>query len=843
MRFIFNLTFREIRSSWRRLLFFFLCIAIGVGSIVALRSLIQNLSQAVGSDARSLLTADIEISSTSDFSPSEISLIEQAIGKSNIIEARNETIAASAMARPVDAANENLSFVELKGIEPPFPLVGNFTLTGGQPFDFGLLENRGAVVAPILLEDLQMKIGDKIRIGEADFEIRATFDEEPGGVSGFRAGARVFIEKKGFDEAGITRNSSRVRRTILYRTSDNPTALAGELRETLKGTILRVRSYRESQENLDEQFVRTENYLSLTGLLILVLGGVGVWNVARVFVEQKRKSVAVLKCLGASGNKIITVYLLQILALGLIGSLFGVFLAQCALWFARYRFAADLPENLSYAVPLAAALQGALLGILISMLFSALPLLQVRNIKPRLLLRDETGEKMRRIDLTKWIFGAVCLAILLGLAIWQAGSLIVGTFFLIALGLTTVILYLTAAVLTWALRKVRNFGSFAARQAINSLYRPGNQTRVILLAVGLGAFVVLAVQSLQSNLIREFDFSRNQRLPSMFFVDVQKSQIDELKTLVAEKSGEEPEVTPTVRARIAAVNGEAIDYSNSEVRQQQGRIGREFAVTYRQNLDENETVIAGEWWSDSEADNEIAEVSVLDDMSETLKVTVGDYITFDISGRKVPALVSNIRKIDIRNTRTAFVFVFRPGALEKAPQTFAATILRRIPETERARLQRVTLDKFPNVQIIDVADIIAVVQRLVNNFVLAISFVGSFVMLSGILILIGSIGLTKSQRIYENAILKTLGAKRPVLTTILFAEYGILGILAGIIGAFFATLLSYAVAEYILNIDWEFDFVLTVTGVLITAFLVTAVGVIASFDVLFRKPLSTLRSQ
>ncbi len=841
MNFIFNLTIREIRSSWRRLLFFFLCIAIGVGSIVALRSLIQNLSQAVGSDARSLLTADIEISSTSDFSPSEIALIEQAIENSNIVEARNETITTSAMARPVDAANETLSFVELKGIEPPFPLVGNFTLTGGQLFDFRLLENQGAVVAPILLEDLQIKIGDKIRIGEADFEIRGTFDEEPGGASGFRAGARVFIEKKGFDEAGITRNSSRVRRQILYRTTDNPTALARELRETLKGTILRVRSYRESQENLDEQFVRTENYLSLTGLLILVLGGVGVWNVARVFVEQKRKAVAVLKCLGASGNKIMTVYLLQILALGLVGSLFGVFLAQCALWFAKIRFVADLPENLSYVVPLTAAWQGILLGIMISMLFSALPLLQVRNIKPNLLLRDETGEKMSRIDWTKWIFGAVCLAGLLGLAVWQAGSVMVGTFFLVALGLTTGILYLAATVLTIALRKMKNFGSFAVSQAINSLYRPGNQTRVILLAVGLGAFVVLAVQSLQSNLIREFDFTRNQRLPSLFFVDIQKSQIDELRILVADRSGEEPEITPTVRARIAAVNGEAIDYSNREVRQQQGRIGREFAVTYRPDLDNNESIISGEWWNGSS--DEIAEVSVLDDMSETLNIGVGDYITFDISGRKIPALVSNIRKIDIRNTRTAFVFVFRPGSLEKAPQTFAATILRRVPETERARLQRATLDKFPNVQIIDVADIIAVVQRLVNNFVLAISFVGSFVILSGILILIGSIGLTKSQRIYENAILKTLGAKRPALTTILFAEYGILGILAGIIGAFFATLLSYAVSEYILNIDWEFDFVLTVTGVLITAFLVTAVGVIASFDVLFRKPLSTLRSQ
>jgi putative ABC transport system permease protein len=842
MNFIFNLTIREIRSSWRRLLFFFLCIAIGVGSIVALRSLIQNLSQAVGSDARSLLTADIEISSTSDFSPSEISLIEQAIANSNIIEDRNETISAAAMARPVDETNETLSFIELKGIEPPFPLVGKFTLSGGAPFDFKLLENGGAVVAPILLEDLQIKIGDKIRIGEAEFEVRATFDEEPGGASGFRAGARVFIEKKGFDTAGITRNSSRVRRTILYRTSDNPTALARQLRETLKGTILRVRSYRESQENLDEQFVRTENYISLTGLLILVLGGVGVWNVARVFVEQKRKAVAVLKCLGASGNKIMAVYLLQILALGLVGSLFGVFLAQCALWFARLRFAAELPENLSYIVPFTAAWQGVLLGILISMLFSALPLLQVRNIKPNLLLRDETGEKMSRVDLTKWIFGAVCLAGLLGLAVWQAGSLMVGTFFLVALGLTTGILYLAAAVLTVALRKMKNFGSFAVAQAINSLYRPGNQTRVILLAVGLGAFVVLAVQSLQSNLIREFDFSRNERLPSLFFIDIQKSQIDELKTLIAARSGEEPEVTPTVRARIAAVNGEPIDYANREVRQQQGRIGREFAVTYRQNLDDNESIIAGEWWN-GDANGEIAEVSVLDDMSETLKIGVGDYITFDISGRKIPALVSNIRKIDIRNTRTAFVFVFRPGALEKAPQTFAATILKRIPEIERARLQRATLDKFPNVQIIDVADIIAVVQRLVNNFVLAISFVGSFVILSGILILIGSIGLTKSQRIYENAILKTLGAKRPVLTTILFAEYGILGVLAGIIGAFFAALLSFAVSEFILNIDWEFDFVLTVTGILITALLVTIVGVIASFDVLFRKPLSTLRSQ
>ncbi len=843
MNFIFNLTFREIRSAWRRLLFFFLCIAIGVGSVVALRSLIINLSQAVGGDARGLLTADLVVNSTNDFSPTEIEKVESVINQSNIVEARNEAIETSAMARPIDAANQSFGAVELKGIEPPFPLVGKFKLSDGAPFDFKLLENSGAVVAPILLEKLNLKVGDKIKIGESEFQIRATFDEEPGGgTSGFRLGSRVFIEKKAFDEAGITRNSGRVRRRILYRTSGNPTELVKALRETLEGSTLTVQSYRETQENLNAQFERTENYLSLTGLLILVLGGVGVWNVARVFVEQKRKTIAVLKCLGAGGTQVITIYLLQILTLGLIGSLFGVLLAQVFLWFAGWRFADALPAAMSYAVNLSIAWQGILLGVLISLLFSALPLLQVRTIKPNLLLRDEAGEKMRRLDPTKLIFGAASLIGLLGVAAWQAGSVKVGALFLVGLGATSVVLYLAAIVLTKLLQRVKNFGSFSIRQAVNSLYRPGNQTRVILLAVGLGAFVVLGVQSLQGNLIREFDFTRNQKLPSLFFIDIQKSQVEKLKSIVETATNEAIQLVPAIRARIASVNGEPINYANTEVRQQQGQIGREFAVTYRPNLDENESIIAGEWWQGEIIADE-AQVSVEENMAMRLKVAVGDWITFDISGRKINARVENIRKIDLRNTRTAFVFVFRPGFLEKAPQTFVATVLKKLPENDRARLQRSLIDEFPNVQIFDVAEVVATVQKLINNFVLAISFVGGFVIVSGMLILIGSIALTKSQRIYENAVLKTLGAKRPTLAAILFAEYGLLGLLAGIIGAGFAALLSFAASKYVFDIGWEFDYKLTILGILVTALLVMLVGAIASFDVLFKKPLAILRSQ
>jgi putative ABC transport system permease protein len=838
MRFILSLTQREIRSSWRRLLFFFLCIALGVGSVVALRSLIQNLTQAVGTDARALMTADLEVSTTNDFAPDDLAKIEEIIAASPIVEERNETISAAVMARPADRNNLRVKFVELKGIEPPFPLVGSFTLADGAPFDYGLLAGNGAVIARILTEDLRVNVGDSIQIGEGTFVIRGIIEEEPGGSSGFRLGGRVFIEKKAFDTAGLTR-TARVRRRILYRTSDNPTELVGQLRAALKGSTVTIGSYREQQENLSEQFVRTENYLALSGLLILVLGGLGVWNVARAFVEQKRKTVAVLKCLGASAGKILSVYVLQIFVLGLVGSLFGVLLAQLGLYASAWRFADVLPEKMTYEVGLSTAIQGLVLGVVVSLLFSALPLLQIQNIKPKLLLRDENNASVSRLDRRKWLAGLAVLGAMLGVAVWQAGSLKVGAIFLVGLAVTSAILYLAATVLTMLLRRVRGIGNFTLRQSVNSLYRPGNQTRIILLAVGLGAFVVLATHLTQANILREFDFTRNAKLPSLFFVDIQKSQIDELAAIVSQRVGEQAQVIPAVRARIAFVNAEPFNFQDREVRREQGRIGREFAVTYRDRLEENETVIAGEWWNGAHSAE--PQVSVEQAMATTLNVVPGDSITFDVSGRMITARVMSTRKINLRNSRSAFVFVFRPGTLEKAPQTYAASVLKHTAPTERQRLQRDLLDKFPNVQIFDVDDILTSVRRLIENFVLAITFVGGFVMLSGILILIGSIALTKSQRIYENAVLKTLGAKRFSLGSILVAEYGLVGFLAGLIGAAFAVAMSWVISRFVMNIDWEFSAGFAVLGVVVTTLIVVGVGLAASFDVLFRKPLATLR--
>ena len=841
MSFIFNLSWREIRSSWIRLLFFFICIAIGVGSIVALRALIGNLSNSIGGDARALLTADIAIDSNTGFSPTEIAKIEKVVSQSSIVEARNETLQFSAMAKPADEKNESVQFVTMKGIDENFPLVGNFELPDGKEFKYQALDNNGALIAPILLEELGIKIGDKIVVGETEFVVRDTFVSEPGGSSAFRFGPGVYVKKTALESETITQNRSRIRKRILYRTNANPTPLVKSLRNELKGTSLRVVSYRETQQRLGNQFERTENYLSLTGLLILVLGGVGVWNVARVFVEQKRKAVAVLKCLGAPASKIFAVYIIQIAVLGFLGSAFGVLLAQIGLLFAQSSFNDALPETMSYTVPLMTAFQGLMLGMFVSLLFSALPLLKVRNIKPNLLLRDENNDELRRLDPVRIIFAFVSVAGLLGLAVWQAGSFWVGLFFLISLTLTSLVLYGTATVLVYTIRKLgTGVGNFSLSQALNSLYRPGNQTKVILLAVGLGAFVVMSVQLVERNLVREFDFSRNERLPSFFFIDIQGSQIEDFKKLVKKRLGEEAEIIPTVRARISHVNGETLRYDDTKVEQRSGRIGREFAVTYRDNLDESEEVVSGKWFDETQT--KLPQVSVLDDIANTLKVDVGDSITFDISGRLVTAVVGNIRKLDVRNTRTAFIFVFEPGVLDAAPKSYAANIIKRTDALTRQRLQRDVTDDFPNVQVIDVAEIIAVVKSIVENFVLAISFVGSFVILSGILILIGSVSLTKSQRVYENAILKTLGAKKFTLGTILLSEYLVLGFLAGLIGAVFAGLLSYLVSIYVLDIEFLLNPLILVIGVILTTVIVTLCGVLASFDVLFRKPLSTLRS-
>jgi putative ABC transport system permease protein len=841
LTFIINLAWRELRASWRRLLFFFLCIGVGVGSIVALRSMIQSLNRAVAGEARALMTADVQAETTREWPADALARIER-VARPPLATARTETVEAPTMLRPADPARGGTLLVELKGVEPGFPLYGDFRLEDGRRFDFSAVENGGAVVAPLLLERLGLRVGDRVRVGEREFEIRGVTTQEPGSAGGFRLGPRVFVSRADLEGAGLTGFGSRARRKLLFRTAEGREGeLVRLLRAEVGSNLVGVRSYRDSEERLGEQFSRAENYLSLTGLVVLVLGGIGVSSVTRVFVEQKRKTIAVLKCVGATGRRLTAAYLAQVLALGAAGSVLGVVLAKAALVFVGARFGESLPPNLSYELQPGAVAQGLGLGLLISVLFSALPLLRIRNIRPNMLLRDAEQDAPRRgLDLWRAAVALLVLAGLLVLAAWQAGSLRVGVVFLAGLGLTALVLYAAASALIFLVRRARGLGTFSVRQAVNSMHRPGNQTRVIVLAVGLGAFLVLSVQSLQAGLLDEFDVARRGSLPSMYLIDVQRDQVEGVREVV-ERNGGHAELIPTVRARIVAVDGREIDLEAAGVRGERGMLGREYVTTYRPRLEYNETVVAGRFWDETPSAE--PEVSIEEALRGPGRIDLGHSITFDIQGRKITARVTSVRRVDWRNSRTGFIVVFRPGTLERAPQMFVGAVDGPSEEPARSRFQRELVDRYPNVSVIDVADIVRGVSRILSNITLAVSFIGGFVFLSGALILVGSIAMTKFQRVYEAAVLKTLGAKRRVLLTILLAEYGLLGLVAGLVGAAAANGLSYAVSRYVFDIGWSFAPALNAAGVAATVLLVGAVGALSSVDVLTRKPLGILRAQ
>jgi len=830
---------REIRASWRRLVFFFACIAIGVGGIVAGRSMLQNAHVAIAAEARTLLTADVQVDAGRPWEPEVLEAIDRV--SKPVATARTETIESPTMLRPADSTHEGAMMVELKGVDAGFPLIGDFKLVGGEPYNYSLLQNNGAIVSIALLDRLQLKVGDYVNIGVTRFQIRAAIDQEPGRGSGFRIGPRVFIERSALEAAGLTGFGSRARRKILFTVpEENMTALVRQLRDQLKNNQINVRSYRESQENMNESFTRAEDYSSLTGLVILVLGGIGISNVTRVFIEQKKKPIAVLKCIGATGRKITVAYLAQVIAMGVAGSLFGILFGKGVLLLIQLIFADKLPQYMTYGLRSGAAVQGLAAGIMISILFSALPLLHIRHIKPNVLLRDSADSTRGARDYLRWAVAILVILGLLFLVSWQGGGVRVGLFFLGGLVVAAGALYLAATLLIFLVRRMRPLTSFSLKQAINSLHRPGNQTRVIVMIVGLGVFVVITVQSLQANFLRELDRGRMGDLPDMFLIDIQTDQRQGVSEMVSQTMGKPPLLVPTVRTRIVAINGKDIDL-NDDQKRDRGRLARDYVVTYRPNLESNESIIAGEFWDESPSAE--PEVSLEESMRGLAGLDIGGQITFDVSGRKISARVSSIRHVDWRNSRTGFLVLFRPGALENAPQMLVGALNGPTGEVERSRFQRALVDKYPNVSVIDVADVVRAVERIINNITLAVSFVASFVVLTGGLVLIGSLAMTKFQRIYEVAILKTLGANRKVLLNILIAEYGLIGFVAGLIGSLAAVGLSYSISRWVFEIPWSFTPTVNFGGVGATMLLVTVVGTLATYDVLARKPLITLRAQ
>lgn len=842
MRFIFNLAYREIRASWHRLLFFFICIAIGVGSIVSLRSLVQNIRASVGREARSLLTADVQVSANNPWDDETKAVLER-YAKSPMVEGYTEVLETSTMLRSAENRRAIPKMVELKAVRREFPFYGQMVLGGGQQYSHDLLKGRGILVKESLLTTLDLKVGDHVKIGKIDFTIRGVIEREPGNsLNTFNLGPRVMIDYDDAAAAGLTTFGSRARFRMLFKTRESEIeTLQRKLRSDLRSQFITVRSFRFSQDRLSETLTQVEDYLSLIGLVILVLGGIGISSVTRVFIQQKMKTIAILKCLGGSNARVLGAYTAQVLTLGLFGSLLGLLLAGLASSLLPRYLANLIPFNVEFGLTWQASLQGLGVGFLIALLFSVVPLLEIRRIKPILVLRNLTPENKFRFDWMKLVAGVIVLGGLLALAGWQAGSFKIGGIFLGSLAGMTVILNFAATALMKSLRKLRHIPSFVLRQGINSLYRPGNQTRIILMAVGLGVFFIVAVRLLQLNLRSEFGIDLDAVRADLYLIDIQKDQRDKIEEIVTGYTKTKPQIIPTVRARIAGINRDESKTDRPRQNENRGLLGREYILTYRNGVEDYEKIVEGKFWDSTPSKD--PEISIEELLHDELGLNIGDTVTFDVLGRKIAARVSNIRRVDWRNARTGFLVIFRPGVLDEAPTMYLSAIKGPPPGAERAQLQREIVDQYPNVSVVDVIDIIEVARGIVHNVSLAVSFVGGFVFLSGLLILIGSIAMTKFHRLYESAILKTLGAKKKLIIYIILVEYGVLGLLAGLLGSLAAIALNWAISEYALKITWRVTPSVNVIGIAATLILVILVGVISSWDVMVKKPLGILRSE
>ena len=862
MSFVLRMTVRELRASWRRLLFFFICVAIGVGAIVALRSVIQNVRAGMVREARAMMAADVSMSTNRGWTDELRQVIERRLAGAPVLD-RSEAVEVATMVR-AEQGTAVARMVEIRAVQPNFPFYGAIELEGGERYSHELLRNRGVLVRPELLSQLGIATGDTLLIGGQPFTIRGVITKEPGRRAGaFTLGSRVFMDFDDMAKTGLLTFGSRASHQILLRVDDSGIDdLTRDLRADLRPRFAGAWSYRMQEDDISEDMQRAENYLSLVGFVIVVLGGIGVWSVTRVFVKQKVRSVAILKCVGATTRQVLGTYVLQVMLLGLTGSLLGVALAGLGLRAIPPSVIASFGGAESYGLTASAVLQGCAVGLLVSLLFSLVPLLEVRRVKPLLLLRGGTsmaptagprrsfGEWLRGIDRVQAAAGVLVSIALVLVASWQAASFEVGAIVVGGFTALALILHFTGVALVRLVRPLSKTGGFALRHAVLSLQRPGNQTRVILLAVGLGAFFVLGVRALQSNLLDEFAVNLDRGGPDMFLVDIQQDQVGALRPFLAERiepGSPPPRLIPVLRARVTGVRGSEVNLESYQDVRGRGSLAREYTITYRDHLESNERVTDGAFWSGAPPlpeDGSQHEVSIEQSIHERFNINVNDVMRFDVLGRTIEARVTSVRDVEWEDARNGgFMFVFRPGPLTRAPHTYIAIV--RAPDDTKARasFQHQLVSTYPNVSAIDVREVLASVQDVLDNVTLAISIVGGITLFGGVLILVGAVAMTKFQRVYEAAILRTLGASSRTLTSMLAWEYTTLGLLAGVIGAAGAMALSWAVCRFVFEIEWRPSVGLLATGAAVTTLLVSVIGVIASGDVLRKKPLATLRAE
>jgi putative ABC transport system permease protein len=842
---------RDLKSAPGKFGFVVLSVAVGVAALVGVRGFSESFRRTLSTEARSLMAGDLSARIFRQPTVEEtdkIGAIEKQSGQgTGGIHSTWVTETISMASVPPDPVP---LLVSLKAVDPlEYPYYGTAELEPAMSLQQAL-DGDSAVVAEEFLIRLNAQVGQTLRLGGRNFRIAAVLKQEPDRISaGAGMGPRVMISRMSLERTGLLAPGSRASQRLLMRlpATVDQVAMRKQVEEALPDA--QVMDFREGNPALSQGLDNSTAILSLICLVAMVLGAIGVAMAMHAHLEQRMDMLAILKAVGAGSGDLLRIFLLQTLGLGLAGGLLGVAAGVGVMAALPAVFGKLLPVHAALEFPLRSIAAGMGTGLLTTLLFCLPPLLDVRGVRPVLVLRRlvEQGPEGVGAWFARWwarrlqLGLSVLVVLALGGIAWAlSDSAKVGTWFALLFAIALVVLLLLAAAalrtLRFLLNRVRLRLPSALRHGLANLYRPGNQSAAVLAALGTGVMLILAVYLMQAALLRDLRETASPKLPNVFLVDVTTDEISGVKDFFQHQAGvsQALDLMPVVTGRFLSLNGTPL----GQMKEQHfpRRMLENARLSWADAAPAGDKVTQGKWWTDGNA----AELAIGESVAERLHLGVGSVLQLEVGGAVRTLKVAAVFRADGQHLGGQVQFVLPSGQLKDQPATWYGGA--HIDPKQVAAMERALFAAYPTVTVINLADVLERIESVVNQITFVVRFLAGFSIFAGLMILASSIASTRFRRMREAVVLKTLGATRMRIVRTFSVEFSVLGLLAGSVGVVFANLLTRVLLRK-LDVGFHIEWSATLIALVGTAVLATATGWIASYRILGLRPLEVLREE
>jgi putative ABC transport system permease protein len=827
---------RELRSGFSGFRIFLASLTLGVAAIAGVGSLGQAFLAGLAEQGRTLLGGDVAMERL--YQPAKPDEAAFMRGYGHV----SESASMRSMAATADGAHRTL--VELKAVDSDYPLVGAPELNPSMSLRAALACDAdvcGAAVEDAMLARLNARVGDIIRIGGANFRVRAILVSEPDRISGgFALGPHVMIAREALPRTGLIVLGSLV--TYADKIAFMGPSSIAQFRDAVKARFAvagwQVSDRDNAAPGITRFVTQATMFLTLIGLTALIVGGVGAGQAVGAFIERRRATIATLKALGAEGADIFFTYLIQVMYVAVLGIALGLVIGAI-IPFAVQRFAGDaIPAPAHYAIYPWPLIMAAAFGALAALGFAILPLARAREIAPAGLFRDLVAPSSSR---GRWSYRVMAAAAFVAIAALSVALSPYQWFSLIFLGgaaAVLLLLRLAGGVLRRALARLPRGAGQVPRLALSNLTRPGAPAMGVIVALGLGLTLFATVALIQASVQAQVKDQLPERAPTFFFVDVQQDQFPAFEKLVTQfPTASDFNASPMLRGRIVKVAGVPAAQVRAEGNAR-GLLNGDRGVTYAATPPKGTTLTEGEWWPRDYAGPTLVSFSA--QFAQDLHLKIGDTVTINILGRDIDARIYNLREVNFMTGGINFFMVFSPGIVDKAPHTYLSTV-RVAPAREEALFDAVSR-AFPNVTIVKVREALAQVNAILQALADAIAIASLVTIFAGVLVLAGAIASGHRARLYDAVVLKVLGATRARLAAVYALEYGVLGVLAGVTALGAGLLAAWAVAKYVIEIPLVVPPSALAFTILGGATATLALGLASGFAALGAKPAERLRN-